>query len=83
MYGWFSEKSLSVSGTSFYLTEDGTEVEVTCITDDPEGKEYHWDDKQFLGKVVQWSRHGRPAQHMAVGLKEEYPYSSPFRRYNT
>jgi hypothetical protein len=39
-YGFYSEKAVEY-GTSWHLTPDDQEVEITCICSDHEGSEYY------------------------------------------
>lgn len=59
LYGFYSAKAVRARcSTSFYSTPDGREVEVTCVCRDEPGVGYVWDDKIFLGEVVNWLRRG-------------------------
>lgn len=58
-YGFYSHEAvLADCGTSFCSTPEGKEVEVTCVSEDPEGKSYLWIDKVCLGEVVSHLRRG-------------------------
>lgn len=60
-YGFYSGRSHDAGhGTHWYAKPDGSEVEVSCISLDPEGAEYRWDDKKAVGEVTQWLRVGDP-----------------------
>jgi hypothetical protein len=62
-HGWFSTKQ-SQFGTTFYKKEDGTEVEVTEVTDTKVWSS-NWDDVVYVGLVMdRGSRKGRPAEHV-------------------
>lgn len=57
LYAWYSEKAAAQIGSSIYAREDGTEVEVTSVDREIEGgKDYLWDDKQYVGEVVRYVR---------------------------
>ena len=59
-WGFFSQEASSRCGTEVYRTLDGREVEVTAACNDPEGSNYHWDDKVMVGEVTEWVRPGKP-----------------------
>lgn len=56
MYGFFSEKAAAISNVNLYESVNGGTVEVTCITSDPEGLSYEWDDKKPVGEVARHVR---------------------------
>jgi len=69
-YGFFSEAAKMKHGSTFYINEEGIEVEVTSLCVDKEGKEYNWPDKRFVGEAVKYSRDGvRGNMHLAKYLK--------------
>lgn len=41
---------------SVYLTTEGKEVEVTCVTDTPDDHGMKWDDMVYVGEVTEWVR---------------------------
>lgn len=60
-YGFWSDEAHEGGfGTSFYLTPEGREIEVTVVTPDREGQEYLWPDKRFVGEVARLLRVGQP-----------------------
>ena len=60
MYAWYSEKQAELTGTSFYTTPNGGDVEVSTVSKDPESSGSYWDDLQYLGEVERFSHRGRP-----------------------
>jgi cytochrome oxidase assembly protein ShyY1 len=64
MYGWFSEKAAKISNVNLYESASGGTVEVTCITSDPEGCSYMWEDKKPVGEVL---RHVRTVRQNSAG----------------
>lgn len=59
-YGWYSEKAVKEGhGSHIYSTPDGGEVEVTTVG--TETHKYYWDDKVFVGEVLQGLRDGQEA----------------------
>lgn len=56
-YGFYSNKAtLRGNGIFKYKTPDGKEVLVTNVTTDPTGSDYHFDDKEAMGKVTEFIR---------------------------
>lgn len=55
-YGWYSAKAAQSFGTATWEKADGTQVDITCVTSDPEGESYMWDDKVPVGKVIRCVR---------------------------
>jgi hypothetical protein len=64
LYGFFSYKQLEYTGTMFYSTPDGREVEVTSVAPDQLNESNAWPDKRLVGEVVAMVRRG---------LVEKYP----------
>ena len=63
-YGWYSPKAAAQTGTTIYRTPEGTEVEVTNVTDvdeDPYGDpgNFYHGTSERRGPVVEWLRYGR------------------------
>jgi hypothetical protein len=73
--GWFSERCAERFGTTLYRLADGTEVEVTEVTDGgmPLGK---WDDLEYVGELVHRLRPGRigtdPGAYLPEPIEAEY-----------
>lgn len=66
---WYSRQHVSYGGsTCFYKREDGTEVEVTCVTRLGNSDTYKWPDKEYLGLVVEYSRIGRRSPQFEESL---------------
>ena len=60
-HAWYSETAVIRGvGTTFWRREDGSEVEVTNVHLDKNGF-YGFEDKQYLGEVVEFVRSGRPS----------------------
>ena len=53
-HGWFSKKHSEHSNSSVYSTPNNTEVEVTCVSKEKECPIYGWDDKVYVGEVVEF-----------------------------
>lgn len=52
-YGLYSPSMANQTGVIFvYKRPDGSEVEVSGISLDPECSSYHWKDKVLLGEVT-------------------------------
>ena len=63
-YGWYSPKAAAQTGTTIYRTPEGTEVEVTNVTDvdeDPYGDpgDFFHGTSERRGPVIEWVRYGR------------------------
>jgi hypothetical protein len=57
-YGWYSwEASLSTS-TSLWEREDGREVEVVCVTKEPNNPGCDWPNLRCVGRVTRYLRAG-------------------------
>jgi hypothetical protein len=50
-YGWYSILQAEIAGTSFYSTPDGSKIEVSCVSDNPDDSGCKWDDMVPLGEV--------------------------------
>lgn len=50
-YGFYSRSCAELFDTYLYLDEKGKKVEVSCVTEDPEGKNFEWPDKEYRGVV--------------------------------
>ena len=62
-YGFYSALAVRMGHSSdWYLTPSGEEVEVTLVSDDPDGKDYTWKDKESRGFVTQFARVGARPQ---------------------
>jgi hypothetical protein len=55
-YGFYSPTAAMEHGYTVYRTPYGDEVRVTCVTTDPEGSAYWWDDKEKVGEVLAFVR---------------------------
>lgn len=58
-WGFYSAEAAQKHGTVFYATVDGRKVEVTIVSQDPEGGEYEWEDKVCVGEVTDYLSKGR------------------------
>lgn len=58
VYAFYSAKAHQKHSFVVYQKPDGTNVKVTCITEDPLGDSYHWPDKVFLGEATDWIYQG-------------------------
>lgn len=59
-YGFYSAAAVkSGSSTSFWAKPDGSDVEVSYVSEDPKGDNYSWDDKESLGEVTKCVRAGK------------------------
>lgn len=45
-------------GTNWYVTPDGTEIEISVVCDDP--IDCKWNDKVLVGQNLTWKRLGSP-----------------------
>jgi len=65
MYGFFSRKAAAskATGTAFYSTPSGNEVEVTSVSYSPQ-PDYipGWSDTVSVGEVISWIRQGNPGR---------------------
>ncbi len=66
IYAFYSAKQAKLTGTAFYRTLDGKEVEVTEVCS--EDRHSNWDDIISLGKVISvedggYSRKGQLKNH--------------------
>ena len=70
MFGFYSEKMASHSGTVWYESPDteSGEIEVTCVSEDPWDSGVKWDDISYVGIVTNFLRRGRPRQQMNITL---------------
>lgn len=57
-YGWFSKTQSKLLGTIFWQKEDGSEVEVTNVSDSPVHTS-QFGDVEFRGRVTKWLRKGK------------------------
>ena len=61
-YGFYSEKAiLNGHGSCFYQNKSGGIVEVTFVSEDPEGESYRFPDKFFIGEVGEFLYPGHSA----------------------
>ena len=60
LYGIYSKKSIDAGfGSIIFSTPDGGEVEVTAvISKGDDFQDYGWDDKKFVGPVVNYLHDG-------------------------
>lgn len=56
LYGCFSARQARLTGTLLYERPDGTTVEVSSVSPDPEFNMTWWDDKVLLGEVTKFVR---------------------------
>ena len=72
-YGFYSEQAiLSGCGSSIYEDLEGNMVEVTCVTPCPNGEEYNWTDKVFVGEVRKWIRQGKEERYCYKKMPLKY-----------
>lgn len=57
-YGFWSTAAANAGGSAIYARPDGTEVEITALYDNPEGKTYMWEDKRCIGEITHYLRQG-------------------------
>lgn len=57
--GYYSEKQSKMTGTKFYATPDGQEVEITTVASVDMDSGSRFDDLQDCGEVTRFIRHGR------------------------
>jgi hypothetical protein len=62
MKGWYSHQQIELTGTSFYQTVDGKEVEVSSVTN----KEPNFNDVIYVGVVVKWIRQGQTVSDLSL-----------------
>lgn len=56
-HGWYSEKQRDVAKKGFaYLTPDGTQIEVSCVTRSNVDHGTLFDDIRYMGKVTKFVR---------------------------
>lgn len=55
-YGFYSKSSAELFDTFLYLDDKGRKVEVSCVTEDPEGRGFEWPDKEPRGRVTKLVR---------------------------
>jgi hypothetical protein len=60
-YGWYSAEAAKSCGTVIYRTVDGSELEVTTVTDGPKHNS-KWEDIKLAGMVVKYLRQGRDGE---------------------
>lgn len=51
VYGWWSEKQVSIGGYSIYTKADGSRVKVSMVSSTVDRHETYWDDIVSLGEV--------------------------------
>jgi hypothetical protein len=55
-YGFYSAKAAVRFGYSTYTTPSGNKVDVTEVSQDPDGSNYNWADKVKVGVVIDYVR---------------------------
>lgn len=68
IYGFYSNVSAERYGTGIWSRPDGTEVEVTAVTDDLVYNDYKFADKICVGEVTVWLRKGRRGKVEVQGI---------------
>lgn len=71
-HGWFSKKHSERLNSVVYSTPNDTEVEVTCVGEEKECPKYMWEDKVYVGEVVEflYEKDGpNPFKHIKLGEK--------------
>lgn len=58
-YAWYSKKAARQNGTVIYRRPDGSEVEVSSVSDDPTKHGLGWDDVEYIGEVTEFVRRSR------------------------
>jgi hypothetical protein len=56
LYGFYSKMGERSGGSAVYLRPDGSEVVVSCVTDDQDGAIYAWPDRKSVGEVTKYVR---------------------------
>lgn len=57
-HAWYSRQAASLFGSTIYARADGSEVEITTVSEDFHF-DYGWPDKQYRGQVVKYLRPGQ------------------------
>lgn len=65
-YGWYSKLGAEKAGTYIYARPDGSEVEVTTVSNSAETPGSYWGDEVCLGPVAKWVRDGTAAGMRAL-----------------
>jgi hypothetical protein len=61
MHAFYSAQAARMIGdTCIYLNKSGEEVECTCVTEDITGSSYLWEDKIYVGEVVECIKSIKP-----------------------
>lgn len=71
LHAYFSAEAAYLYGSSYYRRADGSKVEITCVGEDRQWIEehYQWKDKRYLGVCAdEWL--GKAKQ----GITPDYPY---------
>jgi hypothetical protein len=58
-YGFYSRTMALSEGPIYYLTPEGREVAVTCVTKNRDGRDYYHLDKIYVGEVTKCIRSER------------------------
>lgn len=74
IYGFFSEKAAQKYGHMTFTTPNGSKVDVTVISSDPEGSEYMWDDKIKMGVVLDYVRTVEPVDGQTRNIYKKEIY---------
>ena len=67
--GFYSKKAHKITHSCIYETPDGKEVELTCVTENPD--DYKWDDKVCVGPVTRFLRIGKEGTKLRDRLTEQ------------
>jgi hypothetical protein len=55
-HGWYSVNMRKVSGSCLYVSPEGKEVEITCVTNNPNDSGTGWKDIVYVGPVKSFVR---------------------------
>jgi hypothetical protein len=61
-YGYYSRMAADISGTVWWSTPDGKQIEITAVLVDADGGGYVFPDRFLRGEVVAFVKDGRSAK---------------------
>ena len=73
-HGWFSQKHSEILNSVVYSTPNGSTVEVTCVNWEKECPNYLWDDKVYVGEVVDCLGETLGPNPLKIGFKNTMLY---------
>jgi hypothetical protein len=62
-YGFYSETAAQQFGSFLYKMEDGSEQEITYLSQDESSLNYKFKDKQYIGIVLNYLRDGKVSKY--------------------